>query len=128
MAKEERIGTKRLVVGAHYGTFDFIVQRVTAVIMVIYTLVFLLGVLFTSEMNYEGWVNLFNYKLFNAIPLGQALSSLFFISLAWHAWVGVRDIWMDYIKPTGLRLALQTLTVLWLVGSIIYFLQIIWSL
>lgn len=127
MAKE-RIGTKRLVVGAHYGTIDFIVQRVTAVIMVIYTLVFLLGVLFTSEMNYEGWKNLFSFKLFNALPLGQALVSLFFLSLAWHAWVGVRDIWMDYIKPTGLRLALQTLTVLWLVGSIIYFLQIIWSL
>ena len=36
---EERIGTKRLVVGAHYGTMDFIMQRVTAVLMIIYTLV-----------------------------------------------------------------------------------------
>jgi succinate dehydrogenase / fumarate reductase membrane anchor subunit len=31
---------------------------------------------------------------------------LFAASLAWHAWVGVRDIIMDYIKPTGLRLVL----------------------
>lgn len=125
---EERIGTKRLVVGAHYGTMDFIVQRVTAVIMVIYTLVFLLGVLFTSDMNYESWRNLFSFKLFGTLPAGQLLVSLFFLSLAWHAWVGVRDIWMDYIKPTGLRLALQTLTLLWLIACIVYFTQIIWSL
>ena len=37
---------------------------------------------------------------------------LFIVSLAWHAWVGVRDILMDYIKPDGLRLALQVLTLL----------------
>lgn len=34
---QERIGTKRLVVGAHYGTIDFIAQRLTAVIMILYT-------------------------------------------------------------------------------------------
>src|SRR5690554_928072 len=36
---QELLGTRRLVVGAHYGTIDFIVQRVTAVIMAIYTIV-----------------------------------------------------------------------------------------
>jgi succinate dehydrogenase / fumarate reductase membrane anchor subunit len=29
------------------------------------------------------------------------------LSLFYHAWVGVRDIWMDYVKPVGLRLLLQ---------------------
>ena len=125
---QERIGTKRLVVGAHYGTIDFIVQRITAVIMIIYTLVFLVGVLLTPELNYEGWRNLFAFKAFGALPIGQLLTTLFFISLAWHAWIGVRDIWMDYVKPTGLRLGLQTLTLLLLAGCIIYFAQIIWSL
>ena len=125
---QERIGTKRLVVGAHYGTIDFIVQRITAVIMIIYTLVFLVGVLLTPELNYEGWRNLFAFKAFGALPIGQLLTTLFFISLAWHAWIGVRDIWMDYVKPTGLRLGLQTLTLLWLAGGISYFAQMIWSL
>ncbi len=125
---EERIGTKRLVVGAHYGTMDFIMQRVTAVLMIIYTLVLLLGVLFTPELNYEGWRILFAFKAFGVMPVGQLLATLFFMSLAWHAWIGVRDIWMDYVKSTGVRLALQAFTGLWLVGSIIYFAQIIWSL
>jgi succinate dehydrogenase / fumarate reductase membrane anchor subunit len=29
-------------------------------------------------------------------------------------WVGMRDIWMDYIKPVGLRLGLQVFTIVWL--------------
>ena len=46
---------------------------------------------------------------------------LAFIALAWHAWIGVRDLWMDYVKSVGLRLLLQVLTILWLVGSVVYF-------
>ncbi len=38
------------------------------------------------------------------------LTFLFFVSLFYHAWIGVRDIWMDYVKPTGLRLTLHVLT------------------
>lgn len=79
---QERIGTKRLVVGAHYGTIDFIVQRITAVIMIIYTLVFLVGVLLTPELNYEGWRNLFAFKAFGALPIGQLLTTLFFIQIS----------------------------------------------
>jgi len=45
----------------------------------------------------------------------------------YHAWIGVRDIWMDYVKPVGIRLALQVLTVLWLVGCAAYAIQILWK-
>ncbi|OXR49201.1 MULTISPECIES: succinate dehydrogenase, hydrophobic membrane anchor protein [unclassified Pusillimonas] len=127
MATKERVGAKRLVVGAHYGTFDFIVQRCTAVIMAIYTLVLFFGVLFTSDMSFESWQNLFTFTV-GVIPVGQLLATLAFFSLAWHAWIGVRDIWMDYVKPAGVRLLLQVLTLLWLAGSIIYFAKVLWSL
>ncbi|MBC2770508.1 succinate dehydrogenase, hydrophobic membrane anchor protein [Pusillimonas minor] len=127
MATQERVGAKRLVVGAHYGTFDFIVQRCTAVIMAVYTLVLFFGVLFTSDMSFESWQNLFTFTV-GVIPVGQLLATLAFFSLAWHAWIGVRDIWMDYVKPAGVRLLLQVLTLLWLAGSIIYFAKVLWSL
>ena len=32
---------------------------------------------------------------------------LFFAALLYHAWIGMRDIFMDYVKPMGLRLTLQ---------------------
>jgi succinate dehydrogenase / fumarate reductase membrane anchor subunit len=127
MATQSKIGDKRLVVGAHYGTRDFIVQRVTAVIMAVYTIVLCLALVFTSNLDFESWRHLFTFY-FIGLPMGQILATLAFISLAWHAWVGVRDIWMDYAKPTGVRLLLQVLTVLWLVGSVVYFVKILWSL
>jgi succinate dehydrogenase / fumarate reductase membrane anchor subunit len=127
MAAQERIGTKRLVVGAHYGTLDFIVQRCTAIIMAVYTLVLFFGVLFTSGMSFESWQNLFTFHL-GVVPAGQLLATLAFLSLAWHAWIGVRDIWMDYVTSAGLRLFLQVLTVLWLIGSVVYFAKVLWSL
>ncbi|HUH88157.1 MAG TPA: succinate dehydrogenase, hydrophobic membrane anchor protein [Pusillimonas sp.] len=127
MTTQQRIGTKRLVVGAHYGTLDFIAQRCTAVIMAVYTLILFFGFLFSSEMNFEAWQHLFTFHL-GALPVGQLLATLAFLSVAWHAWVGVRDIWMDYVTSAGLRLVLQVLTVLWLVGSIVYFAKVLWSL
>ena len=124
MSAPQNIGPKRLVVGAHYGVKDWILQRVTAVILVIYTLVLGIGALVTPEFTYENWVRLFNFEVLS-FPLGKLLAMLAFISLAYHAWIGVRDIWMDYVKPTGIRLALQVLTVLWLVGSVVYAAQIL---
>jgi succinate dehydrogenase / fumarate reductase membrane anchor subunit len=49
------------------------------------------------------------------------------MALLIHAWVGVRDIWMDYVKPLGLRLSLHVLTVLWLVGSFVYAIKVVWG-
>lgn len=127
MATQERLGTKRLVVGAHYGTFDFIVQRVTAVIMIVYTLILFFGYLFTSNMDFNGWQRLFTFSV-GALPLGQLLATLAFLSICWHAWIGMRDIWMDYVRLAGLRLFMQTLTILWLIGTVVYFVKILWSI
>ncbi|WP_260464932.1 succinate dehydrogenase, hydrophobic membrane anchor protein [Streptococcus pneumoniae] len=49
-----------------------------------------------------------------------------FVSLTYHAWIGVRDIWMDYVKPVAVRLTLQVLTILWLVGCAGYAAPILW--
>jgi len=127
MAAQKNYGPKRLVVGAHYGTLDFIVQRITAVILAVYTLVLLAGILAMPAFTYPHWVALFRFHVL-ALPVGQILATLAFVALAWHAWIGVRDIWMDYVKPVGVRLALQVLTLLWLAGSVVYFAQILWSL
>jgi succinate dehydrogenase / fumarate reductase membrane anchor subunit len=78
-----------------------------------------------SGFTYAGWKNLFTFTCL-MMPLGQILATLAMISLAWHAWIGIRDIWMDYVKPVGLRLFLMVLTILWLVGSIVYFVHILW--
>lgn len=119
------IGSKRLVVGAHYGLKEWVAQRITAVIMSIYTIGLFLAVLFTPDLNYAKWVGFFNFTVFS-FPLGKMLALLAVLSLCYHAYIGIRDIWMDYVKPTGIRLALQVFTALWLLGAAGYAADILW--
>jgi len=122
------VGSKRLVVGAHYGLKDWIAQRVTAIILLVYSLILFVGLLISpAPMQYADWVGLFNWTLFG-FPLGKSLTLVAFLSIAYHAWIGVRDIWMDYVKPAGIRLTLQVLTILWLLISVVYAAQILWGI
>ncbi len=114
------IGSKRLVVGAHYGLRDWLLQRITAVILAVYALWLFVLVLIERAPGYEAWARLFAPTWMKALTL-IALASLFY-----HAWIGVRDIWMDYVKPTGVRLALYVVTVLWLAACAVWSVQILW--
>lgn len=119
------IGAKRLVVGAHYGLKEWVAQRITAVIMAVYTIGLFLAVLFTPDIDYAKWVGFFNFTLLS-FPLGKMLALLAILSLCYHAYIGIRDIWMDYVKPTGIRLTLQVFTALWLLGAAGYAADILW--
>ncbi|MYM38254.1 succinate dehydrogenase, hydrophobic membrane anchor protein [Duganella qianjiadongensis] len=121
MATNDNIGPKRLVVGAHYGLRDWLAQRVTAVVMVAYTVILLVSFLTGQNFTYEGWAGLFAQQWFKLIS-AVTLFGLFF-----HAWVGVRDIWMDYVKSVGLRLTLQVATIVWLIACAAWSVQILWS-
>jgi len=113
---------QRIVVGAHYGLKDWIAQRATAVFMAIYTIIFAFSAFTLPELSYEAWSGLFSGGLF------RFLSFLFFLSLFYHAWIGIRDIWMDYVKPTGARLALHLVTLFLLIGYAGWAAQILWRL
>ena len=56
------------------------------------------------------------------------MTFLFFISLFWHVWIGIRDIWMDYVKPDGLRLVLMIATAAALIGYAGWAAKILWRL
>jgi succinate dehydrogenase / fumarate reductase membrane anchor subunit len=111
----------RIVVGAHYGLRDWLLQRVTAVIMLAYTIALVLFLL-AAPSGFDGWKSLFGCVWV------QILTQITFIALLLHAWVGVRDIWMDYVKPVGLRLTLHVLTILWLLSCFIYSVKVVWGL
>ena len=115
-------GSKRVVVGAHYGLRDWLSQRVTAVLMALFTLVLVVQVLMPGPMGYDKWAGIF------AAQWMKVLTFVVFVSLAWHAWVGMRDIWMDYVKPVGTRLVLQVATLVWLLGCTGWAVQVLWRL
>ena len=47
----------------------------------------------------------------------KALTFVVIVALLYHAWVGMRDVWMDYVKPVGIRLVLQVFTIVWLTAA-----------
>ena len=110
----------RVITGAHYGMRDWLAQRITAAIMAVYTLIVAAVVVTNTPLKYAGWQSLFAQGWMRVATL------LFSVSLAWHAWVGVRDIIMDYIKHDGLRLTLQVLTLLLLGAYVGWTIQILW--
>jgi succinate dehydrogenase / fumarate reductase, membrane anchor subunit len=109
---------KRVIVGAHYGLKDWLAQRVTALVMLAYMVLFL--VVWPRPMSHTAWKALF------AQGWMRFATFLLVASVLIHAWIGMRNIWMDYVKPTGLRLALQVATILWLAGCAGWAMQILW--
>ena len=49
----QNYGSKRIVVGAHYGLRDWLSQRVTAALMAVFTIVLIAQVLFGAPMGYD---------------------------------------------------------------------------
>ncbi|MCC6609287.1 MAG: succinate dehydrogenase, hydrophobic membrane anchor protein [Burkholderiales bacterium] len=111
---------KRIVVGAHYGFRDWLAQRITAAVMAAYTVVFVIAFAAAAPAGHAAW------KAFFAQGWMRVASLLFFASLFYHAWIGVRDILMDYVKPVWLRLSLEVLAILALVGYAGWAVQILW--
>jgi succinate dehydrogenase / fumarate reductase membrane anchor subunit len=110
----------RVVTGAHYGLRDWLAQRITAAIMAVYSVIAVGGFLVNKNITYAVWRDLFAQGWMRVATL------LFVVCLAWHAWVGVRDILMDYVKPDGLRLTLQVGTLLVIAGYVGWSIQILW--
>ena len=116
-------GYKRIVVGAHYGTRDWLAQRATAVLMVLFTLLVLAQVIFsTGPIGYDKWAGIFSTQWMKVLTL------TIIVALSYHVWVGMRDIWMDYIKPVWLKLSLDVFTIVWLVGCAGWGIQVLWRL
>ncbi|HET9663022.1 MAG TPA: succinate dehydrogenase, hydrophobic membrane anchor protein [Burkholderiales bacterium] len=113
---------RREVVGAHYGVRDWLAQRVTAIVMVVYTLLFAIALLRMPRFDFDHWQALW------AASWMRYATLLFVASLLYHAWVGMRNIFMDYIKPTGLRLTLHVLVILALVWYGAWSVQILWGM
>ncbi len=113
-------GAQRLVVGAHYGLRDWLAQRITAVVLAAYALFMLAFFVWPQPLSYARWSG-----LYAAQPM-KLFSLVAFIALLFHVWVGMRDIWMDYIKPVGLRLVLQSPTIVWLVACTGWAVQVLW--
>lgn len=111
----------RVVTGAHYGLRDWLMQRVTALLMASYALLMAGWLLLHPNVDYDAWTGLF------ASNVVRSFSLLFLLAVYCHAWVGMRDIVMDYIKSAHVRLSIHVMVILTLIMYVIWSVQILWS-
>lgn len=112
----------RVVTGAHFGLCDWLIQRVTAVVMLLYLTAMIGYWLMQPAKDYYAWTLLFSSNLIRTFSL------LFLLSVFYHAWIGVRDIVMDYIKPAAVRLLIHVMVILALLLYVIWSVQILWGM
>ena len=108
-------------VGAHYGVGDWLLQRLTAVAMAAYTVALVIALAVNRPHDYTAWRATFSETWFRAATM------IFIAALLYHAWVGVRDILMDYVKPTGVRLGAQFIVVFVLLFYLVWSAAILWG-
>jgi succinate dehydrogenase / fumarate reductase membrane anchor subunit len=114
-------GTRRQAVGAHYGLGDWLMQRITALAIGVYVIALLCILLLTPGLDLAHWQSISRGTFFR-IATFVALVATFL-----HAWVGMRDIIMDYVRPTLIRLTLEVLVIFALVAYTGWSIQILWG-
>jgi len=114
-------GSRRLVVGAHYGLRDWLAQRVTSLLMALFTIVVVVQVLLPGPLDYARWSGIF------ARQWMKVLTFVTVVALLYHVWVGMRDIIMDYIRAAAVRLVLEVLVAAALVVYTGWAIQILWG-
>ncbi|RYZ34910.1 MAG: succinate dehydrogenase, hydrophobic membrane anchor protein [Sphingobacteriales bacterium] len=110
------------------GSRDWIVQRVSAVILAVYTVVILGWILFHPGFGYTEW-----YGFMMTLPM-KTFSLLALVSLVGHGWVGMWTVFTDYVTASqvgpsahGVRLVLQSAMIIALFVFMVWGIQIFWA-
>jgi len=104
-----------------HGLRAWLLQRFTAVYIALYILVVGVWFLWQPPTGYIQW------RAWLAAPLANLATALFIVTLLLHAWVGVRDVIIDYARHTGLRVSLMALVALVLGGTGLWSLRVVFS-
>jgi succinate dehydrogenase / fumarate reductase membrane anchor subunit len=99
----------------------WLLQRLTALFMALYTLGLAICLLWKAPATQADWQAIFSGGF------ARVATMFFFAALLYHAWVGMRDVLMDYVKPAGLRLTLETAVGAVLVLYLIWSASILWG-
>lgn len=103
------------------GLSDWLIQRVSAVVLALYA-VFMVGyLLFHPDLDYATWNGLFSQTWMRIFSL------LAFVSLAAHAWIGLWIVVTDYIKPTGIRFIVQIAIIIAIFIFLVWGVQVLWG-
>ncbi len=111
----------RIAGSAHAGLGEWLVQRATSVYLAGFLIYLVLRFAFDPLADYA------SFRAWFALGPVRIAWGLFFLSLLAHAWVGMRNVYMDYLHPAGLRVAATFLTGFGLLALALWATQILLS-
>ncbi len=104
---------------ASLGLKAWLAQRLTAVYMAIFIVFAVVKLFIQPPQNYQDWI------AWVAHPGVNAALALLILSLLLHAWVGLRDVIMDYVKSFAVRIGLFSLLIIVLSGCGLWSLRLL---
>jgi succinate dehydrogenase / fumarate reductase, membrane anchor subunit len=93
------------------GLRPWIVQRISAVFIAVFIVYFFIAIALFDRFDFESWSG------WLAWPGNNIAMALFIVAVLWHAWIGVRDVILDYVRSVILRMLLFTVVMSVLLGS-----------
>ncbi|OGO93499.1 MAG: succinate dehydrogenase, hydrophobic membrane anchor protein [Coxiella sp. RIFCSPHIGHO2_12_FULL_44_14] len=102
------------------GWRDWLVQRISAVLIGTYAIFLIIYVLLHEPMSYAAWYGLFSHFFMKISTL------IVLLSILWHTWIGIWTVLTDYVKNQAMRLFLETVVCLLLLAYLIWLLDILW--
>lgn len=103
------------------GLRDWLIQRMSALIMLAYIIVLAVYFLAHPHMAFTDWQQLFQR------PWMQIFSLIFLLSIMLHAYIGIWTVLTDYVKSIHLRLLLEVLVLLALIVYLVWGIKILWG-
>lgn len=105
----------------HKGFTDWLIQRISAIVMAIYSVGMIAFFLLHPNLAFDDWKSLFSGT---AVKIATIVM---FSTLLYHAWVGMWTVFTDYVKCSVLRLILHTLVMLSLFVFFFATLFVLWG-
>lgn len=102
------------------GLRAWLVQRASAVYMLSFIAFILVHFMVDRPLSYEAW---HGWMMSRGVSVATAV---FFAALLAHAWVGLRDVIMDYVHPLALRVCALALLGVGLAAMGAWVVRILW--
>ena len=106
---------------SHQGLRDWVLQRISAILMAIYSIGLIAFIVCHPGISFAEWHGLF------AATWMQVATLVVILGLLIHAWVGMWTIFTDYVKNYIARNFLYFVVLIMLAACFVWALLILWS-
>ena len=112
----------RVTSSSHSGLSEWLLQRLSAVYLGLFVFYVMLRFWFWPVADFETWQGWLTF------PLVRIAWLLAFASLLVHAWIGIRSVFLDYLKPFRLRFVVSIVFATGLIATGLWVIDILYGL